>query len=81
MSVDRESFHKYFRTRLDDQLIQTWNAKVQNSNRFVTLKILNTSYEMKSYITKVKDPHIREYFTRLRIDMNLLNTSKSRGEQ
>ena len=36
---------------------------------------------MKSYITKVKDPHIREYFTRLRIDMNLLNTSKSRGEQ
>jgi len=58
-----------------------WNSKIQNSNRFTTLKILHTNYEMKSYVKKVKDPHIRESFTRLRIDMNLLNTSKSRGEQ
>ena len=36
---------------------------------------------MKQYIYKVKDPHIRKIFTRLRIDMNLLKTSKSLGEQ
>ena len=36
---------------------------------------------MANYITYVKDPAAREIFTRLRIDMNLLTTSKAHGHQ
>ena len=36
---------------------------------------------MKNYVTKVKDSHFREIFTRLSIDMNVLKTSKSQGQQ
>ena len=79
--VDKESFHKYFRRRLNDQHVQNWSSKIQNSNRFTTLQKLENNYEMKQYVTKVKDPNVREIFTRLRIDMNLLNTSKSNREQ
>ena len=80
-TVDKESFHKYFRSRLNDQHIQNWNSKIRNSNRFNILQKLNCDYEMKRYISKVKDPQIRKIFTRLRIDMNILKTSKSQGEQ
>ena len=81
-SVDKESFHKYFRRRLNDQHVQNWSSKIQNSNRFTTLQKLENNYEMKQYVTKVKDPNVREIFTRfLYIDMNLLNTSKSNREQ
>ena len=80
-STDKDTFHKYFRSRLNDQYVQNWNSKICNSNRFTTLRNLNNRYEIKEYIRKVKDPYIRRIFTRLRIDLNLLKTSKSRGEQ
>ena len=81
VSIDKEAFHKYFRSRLDDQYVQNWNSKIRNSNRFTTLQKLSDNYEIKPYIHKVKDPYIRKIFTRLRIDMNLLKTSKSQGVQ
>ena len=79
--VDKESFHKYFRSRLNDQHVQNWNSKIRNSERFNVLQKLNCEYKMKKYIHKVRDPQIRKIFTRLRIDINLLKTSKSQGEQ
>ena len=81
VSVNKETFHKYFKTRLNDQHIQNWNSIIQNSSRFTTLRCLHDDYKMKKYVTKVKDPNFREIFTRLRIDMNLLKTSKSQGHQ
>ena len=81
VSIDKESFHKYFRLRLNDQPLQNCNSKICNSNRFTTFQKLSDNYEMKQYIYKVKDPYTREIFTRLRIDMNLLKTLKSQGEK
>ena len=79
--MDKEYFHKCFRRRLNDKYVRNWNSKIQNSNTFTILPRLNNNYEKKQYLTKVKDPHIRDIFTRLRINRNLLKTSKSQGPQ
>ena len=38
-------------------------------------------YKISKYIDKIRNPEIREIYTRLRIDMNLLSTSKIHGNQ
>ena len=38
-SVNKDTFHKFFRQRLNDQHVQNWNAKLQESNRFKILTI------------------------------------------
>ena len=55
--------------------------RLQESNRFTTLKILHSDHKMQNYITCIKNPDIREIYTRLRIDMNILSSSRSRGLQ
>ena len=37
--------------------------------------------ESNTYITKIRNPTIREIYTRLRIDMNILATSKIHGNE
>ena len=78
-SVDKDNFHKHFRQRLNDQYVQNWNSKLRNSTRFKTIQMLHTDYKTENYITKIKNPKIREIFTRLRVDLNVLSSSKSRG--
>ena len=78
-SVNKDTFHKYFRKRLNDQHVQNWNTKLTESNRFTTLKILHNDYKMENYVKLIKNPEIREVYTRLRIDMNILSTSKSQS--
>ena len=80
-SVNKDNFHKYFRQRLNDQHVQNWNSKLLMSNRFQTLKILHGEYKVENYIKRIKNPEIREIYTRLRTDMNILSTSKSQGYQ
>ena len=80
-SVNKDNFHKYFKQRLNDQHIQNWNSKIANSNRFQTLRLLYEDYELKTYVQKIRNPSIREIYTRLRIDMNILSTSRIHGNQ
>ena len=80
-SVNKDNFHKYFRQRLNDQHVQNWNSKLLMSNRFQTLKILHGEYKVENYIKRIKNPEIREIYTRLRTDINILSTSKSQGYQ
>ena len=78
-SVNKDTFHKVLRERLNDQHIQKLNAKLNESNRFKTLQVLYNDHKLKRYITIVRDPEIREIYTRLRVDMNILSTSKIQG--
>ena len=78
-SVNKDTFHKFFRQRLNDQHVQNWNAKLQESNRFKILQVSHDDYKTEKYINLIKNPEVREIYTRLRIDMNILSTSKSQG--
>ena len=72
-------FHKLFRLRLNDQFIQRWYNFINTSSRFVTLRELSDDFKLPVYINVIKNPSIRPLFTRLRIDINVLSTS--RGSQ
>ena len=77
-SVNPENFHKVFRQRLDDQYIQAWRNKIDNSTRFHVLSTLSSNestYSRSKYIDKIKNPSVREIFTRLRVDMSVLASS------
>ena len=77
-SLNQDYFHKQFRQRLDDQFIQNWRAKINASSRFKLLALLKESddaFSKSKYIDKIKNPIVRETFTRLRVDMNILGTS------
>ena len=76
-SVNKDNFHKKFKQRLNDQYIQDWNSKLENSNRFQTLQVLHSDYRIENYIDKIKNPDMRQIYTRLRIDLNCLTTSKT----
>ena len=80
-SVNKETFHKHFKERLNNQHIQNSNMSINESNRFKLLGTLHNEYKIKNYITIIRNPEIREIYTRLRIDMNVLSTSKSQGAQ
>ena len=68
-----------FRERLNDQHVQNWNTKLLEFNRFKSLQKLHNDYKNENYIKLIRDPEVREMYTRLRIDMNILSTSKSQG--
>ena len=70
-----------FKLRLYDQYRQDFFSKINNSNRFDILSSLKTDYKRSDYIDKIKSPDIRQIFTRLRIDNNILNTCKFRFNQ
>ena len=78
-SVNKETFHNHFKQRLKDQFVQGWNSKLEASNRFDTLKIIHHDYKVENYVTAIRNPCIREVFTRLRIDLNILASSKTHG--
>ena len=78
-SVNKHTFHKTFKQRLNDQYLQDWNYKLETSNRFKILQVLHSEYRIQNYINKIKNPEMREIFTRLRIDLNCLSTSKTQG--
>ena len=78
-SVNRDNFHKTFKKRLNDQYVQDWNAKLHNSSRFKTLQVTHFEYKTQNYIDKIKNPEIREIYTRLRIYLNSLTASKIQG--
>ena len=78
-SVNRLNFHKTFKVRLNDQADQNIISKLNSSTRFDVLRALNnnvTKIERQKYINIIKNPSIREIFTRLRIDLNVLENSK-----
>ena len=70
--IASSSFHKLFKTRLDDQFKQERKGKLLSSSRFDTLKYFIEDDRQESYIYKIRNPCIRKIFTRLRIDMNVL---------
>ena len=78
-NVNKNTFHKCFRQRLQDQYVQNWNAKLNDSSRFTILQSIHKEYKLQDYIVNIKNPNVRETFTRLRIDMNILCTSKIHG--
>ena len=40
---------------------------------------MHSNYQIQDYIEKLKNPEIREIYTRLRIDLNCLSTCKVQG--
>ena len=68
--------HKLFRLRLNDQFIQRWYNFINTSSHFVTLRELSDDFKLPVYINVIKNPSIRLLFTRLRIDINVLSTSR-----
>ena len=43
--------------------------------------MLYSEYKIQSYVERIRNPEIREIYTRLRIDMNCLSTSKTQNQQ
>ena len=72
-------FHKSFCRRLDDQFIQNLRNKINTSDRFDLLRTImqdNDSFRCQKYIKLIKNPSVREIFTKLRINFNTLEYSK-----
>ena len=51
---------------------------IKTSSRFRVLSSLKDGVELSSYITQIRNPDIRQIFTRLRIDLNFLVTCKTK---
>ena len=75
-SVPGDTFHKAFKLRADDQFNQSMIATLQLSSRFTTLKEISENRGHDSYIHNIRSPRIRNIFLRLRIDMNIISTSR-----
>ena len=83
-SVSPVSFHKTFRKRLDDQFVQNLSYKLNTSSRFDILKYFynkDNKFRKQTYVDLIKNPSVREYFTRLRIDLNVLENAKPNIEK
>ena len=76
---DNRVFHKYFLQRLDDQFKQNLSGDIASSARFRVLSSLKDNFKMSPYLTHIRNPSIRNIFTRLRIDLNCLATCKTQG--
>ena len=75
---DYRCFHRVFVEKLDDPYCQTMARFFTPSTRFKTLALFKDGMNMSSYITSIHNPNIRIIYTRLRIDMNCLDTCKTR---
>ena len=51
-SVKKDSFHKYFKQRLNDQHLQNLNSRINPSSRFTTLRRIHKEYKLQNYIEK-----------------------------
>ena len=52
---------------------QNWQASVSSSSRLQVLSELKTEdYKISKYVLDIRGPLIRKTFTRLRIDLNVL---------
>ena len=76
--VNVDNFHKTFKKRLNDQYEQNILSKLRDSERLSILAKLKSDFSRSEYLEKIRNPDIRKTFTRLRIDLNILNTCKFR---
>ena len=74
LNCNEQTFHKMFIQRLDDQYCQNLLGFIKTSSRFQVLSSLKDGVELSPYITQIRNPDIRQIFTRLRIDLNCLLT-------
>ena len=72
------NFGKIFVQRLNDQFQQTWKSYMHASSRFVYLNQCKNVYERSAYLSVIKTHEIRNIFTRLRVDMNILASCRCR---
>ena len=70
-------FIKYLNRDWMNNLYKNGKAMYCLRKRFTVLSTLFNRWEMSTYITAVKNPDIRNIYTRLRFDMNVLSTSRS----
>ena len=79
MSDSNVNIHDAIKLRLNDQFKQNLEADLISSSRFNLLLNLNKDqFQISKYLKLIEDPDIRLIFTRLRIDVNALSTSKIR---
>ena len=72
------NFGKTFVQRLNDQFQQSWKSNMRASSRFMHLNQCKNEYERSTYLSVIKNHEVRNIFTRLRVDMNVLTTCKYR---
>ena len=76
--VNKDTFHRMFRSRLNNQYEQILASKMRESERLLLLSSFKENFHRSQYLDKIKSPDIRAIFTRLRIDINILNSCKFR---
>jgi hypothetical protein len=76
-----DSLGHMIKQRLYDQNIQNTENKIKNSTRFNILYKLKKDFQMSNYLNIIKNPKIRNIFTRLRTDLNILNTCKTQTKK
>ena len=73
MAWEPRGFGRLFQVRLNEQHVQNWHARIEQSSRFEELNILNgNSYTKSKYLHSIDGRTDRKIFTRLRIDINIL---------
>ena len=78
-TVNPLNFHKIFNNRINEQFDQNTISKLVASTRFDVLRSMITNetvIKRQRYIDVINNPSIRESFTRLRIDINVLEGAK-----
>ena len=68
----------FFKQRLTDQYVQSWYSSCRAHRAFSLLAFLKDTYQQSSYLCIVKDPAVRNIFTRFRITMNILESCTGR---
>jgi potassium voltage-gated channel Eag-related subfamily H protein 8 len=75
-SVD--NFGKMFQVCLNDQYVQTWERKINTSNRLTQLAMVKPDFGLSPYLTGITNIDAQNTLTRLRIDMNKLMVCQGR---
>ena len=75
---NEQTFHKMFILWLYDQYRQNLLGFIKTLSRFRVISSLKDGVELSPYITQIRNPDIRQIFTRLRIDLNCLVTCKTK---
>ena len=67
--------------RIQDQYIQTWFAKIQDSSKLYYYRLFKTNFEMEPYLTVTKNNILQMQFARFRLSAHQLNIEKGRHLQ
>ena len=71
-----KTFSNKIKQRLCDQNIQNVSSKLKSSKRFHCINTIKSDFGLSNYLKIIRNPEVRNIFTRIRADTKILNICK-----